>query len=100
MASIAALKSLQIIPRTPSPSPVLPSAEKDVEPVKRNEPDARVVSKQATNTQGVKREAKSGIKREADQEVNAVNDEGEVEFVSSKRLKGPPTQQDEVIVLD
>jgi hypothetical protein len=47
-------------------------------------------------TKYVKRESTAGIKREA----NSMSTEGEVEFMSSKRLKHLPTSKDEVIVLD
>jgi hypothetical protein len=50
----------------------------------------------ANETNHVKREPTARIKREA----NNMSTEGEVEFMSSKRLKHFPTSKDEIILLD
>jgi hypothetical protein len=76
--SPAALKALQVIPRTPSPPP------RSGNLLRENE---------TSRFQEVKHE--SGIKRAStNEEVD------EVEFVSNKRLRWLPTSKDEVIVLD
>jgi hypothetical protein len=94
---------LHVIPRTPSPSP-RPLQEQDVDvnmdeafgyadPWKI-EPASQFVEPETTAD--TNRAERPGLKREA----NAMDEESEVMFMGSKRVKAFPTQQDEVIVLD
>jgi hypothetical protein len=94
----AALKSLHIMPRTPSPSPIRPikdaNEEMDGGEVEPNTPINRQNIK--TKAEIIKRETTAGIKRDASEGGEL----DEVQFVSSKRLKKSPTPRNEVIVLD
>jgi hypothetical protein len=110
----AALKMLHVIPRTPSPSP-WPLRE-HANSGKRGEESKAITRASSVKSEAVsqtvrqemtkdaKREGKQDIKRERRQgikrEANVIYAEGEVEFVSSKRVKTLPTRKDEVIVLD
>ncbi|KAH7389620.1 hypothetical protein DE146DRAFT_738909 [Phaeosphaeria sp. MPI-PUGE-AT-0046c] len=95
--SLAALRSLHIVEPTPSSSPP-PTTHRAVEDLTREEVEAIARNSQvkAEPEVAVKRERRSAFKREA----GAVGSDDEVEFVSSKRRKTVPSQQDEVIVLD
>jgi hypothetical protein len=96
--SSAALKSLQIIPHTPSPSPrqEVPGAMSGMSRAMAQPTEPTIQQNNEVKTEGVKREAAASLKREADQ----VKEEDEVQFVSSKRVRKSPTHRDEVVVLD
>ncbi|KAH5442534.1 hypothetical protein HBI23_168510 [Parastagonospora nodorum] len=85
--SLAALRALRLLPRTPSPPPLSP-------PRRGTKAKASSQRKSAAGASNFKQERMSRVKREA-----PVSDD-EVEFVSDKRVKGPPKETDEVIVLD
>lgn len=88
---VAALKSLQVMPRTPRLSPHRPVGGAFGE---IGGATGRLDSR--PRMQDTKQEAAAGVKHEANGNEAGV----EVEFVSSKRLKKLPTWRDEVIALD
>ncbi|KAF1921828.1 hypothetical protein BDU57DRAFT_535431 [Ampelomyces quisqualis] len=93
-----ALKSLHMMPRTPSPSPG-PPTKGVMNEVERDDAEAFTPTNQQSNqmkTEVIKEETAAGIKREA----NAGREQDEVLFVGSKRLRRLTTQRNEVIVLD
>lgn len=94
----AALKSLYIVKRTPSPS-LAPPAQRAVEDMTREELETIARTSRVKPEPGariVKQEGRSSVKREA----GADNLDGEIEFVRSKHRKALSSRGDEVIVLD